>query len=45
VGETVELARMIVEHEQVAAERAPSEGDGVCGEQRGRQPAAGHRRR
>ena len=42
VDQAVELARMVVEDEQAAAERPPPEGDGVGGQQRGRQPGAGH---
>ena len=42
VDHAVELTRMVVEDEQAAAERPPPEGDGVGGQQRGRQPGAGH---
>ncbi len=42
VREAIELARVIVEDEQVTAEGAPAEAHGVGGEQRGRQPGAGH---
>jgi len=40
--EPVELARMIVEHEETSAQGGISEGDGVCGEQQSGKKRAAH---